>query len=149
MRRILTNSYILCNNVTSSAVLQFKKIKNQPRKIQEMKVNRNQGFTALEIMIVVAILVLLGTILTMEYSKVRRDSQRMDCAVNLKQINGAKDNWAMENRKESRSEPTGRDLYGPTAYIKTEPKCPSGGVYTLGMVSELPRCSYHADIEIK
>ena len=71
----------------------------------------------------------------------RRSSQLNACIANLKQIEGAKANWALESHKTTNDTPVSRDLFGKDGYIFSEPKCPAGGVYTLGKVGVPPRCN--------
>jgi hypothetical protein len=68
-------------------------------------------------------------------------SHRTSCIANLKSLQGVKATWALENRKETNAVPMDADLFGPTLYISTKPWCGAGGTYTLGTVSEKPRCS--------
>ena len=63
------------------------------------------------------------------------------CICNLKQIDGAKATWALENGKKNSDIPTESDLFGLTNYIRDKPICPEGGIYTLGRVDDPPRCS--------
>jgi hypothetical protein len=62
------------------------------------------------------------------------------CISNLRRIDGAKQQWAIEMAKQASTTPAWNDLqsYFPG---ETIPKCPSGGAYTLGAVSEPPKCS--------
>jgi general secretion pathway protein G len=103
--------------------------------------SRKSGFTLVEIMIVVAIIGLLAAIAIPNFVKARTSSQTNACIANLKQIEGAKATWAMENRKNNSDTPTTSDLYGANAYIRTEPTCPGGGTYTLQQVDTKPSCS--------
>ena len=70
----------------------------------------------------------------------REASQRNACINNLRQIDGAKNEWALEKRKQNGTAVTEADI---TPYIKggVLPKCPGGGKYTIGKVGELPTCS--------
>ena len=63
------------------------------------------------------------------------------CITNLKQIEGAKADWALEERKTTNDAPTAAVLYGTNGYILREPKCPEGGVYIIGRVGVTPLCS--------
>ena len=61
--------------------------------------------------------------------------------MNLRVIEGAKETWAREENKLPDDTPTDADLFGQDRYIREKPRCPGGGTYTLGKVSEKPRCS--------
>jgi prepilin-type N-terminal cleavage/methylation domain-containing protein len=108
-----------------------------------MQINtpRRSAFTLVEIMIVVAIIGLLAAIAIPNFIKARELSQKSACIANLKQIDGAKGTWALENKKVSTDTPNTGDLYGPTLYIRDEPTCPANGTYVLGTVSAKPTCS--------
>lgn len=62
------------------------------------------------------------------------------CINNLRQIDAAKQQWALENNKPAIATPTVADLL---PYFKDGvfPVCPAGGIYTIGAVGELPACS--------
>jgi prepilin-type N-terminal cleavage/methylation domain-containing protein len=67
----------------------------------QIKTNRTAGFTLVEIMIVVAIIGLLAAIAIPNFVKARESSQLNAIFNNLRIIEGAKDQWAMENKKGS------------------------------------------------
>jgi hypothetical protein len=62
------------------------------------------------------------------------------CINNLRMIDGAKQQWALERQKAGGALMTAADL---TPYMKsnTVPTCPAGGVYTLNPVSVAPICN--------
>ena len=65
---------------------------------------------------------------------------RNACINNLRQIDGAKNTWALEKGKKNGDPVTEADI---KTYIQGGklPVCPGGGKYTIGKVGELPTCS--------
>jgi prepilin-type N-terminal cleavage/methylation domain-containing protein len=102
--------------------------------------NKNSAFTLVEIMIVVAIIGLLAAIAIPNFVKARGTAQKNACINNLRQIDGAKEQWALENKKSAGS---AVDTDGVNAYIKgqTTPNCPAGGTYSYNAVDTAPACS--------
>ena len=78
------------------------------------------------------------------FTQARTKSQGAMCKNNLRMLAGAKDQYMLDNNNK---EPASiADLVGPQAYIKTMPRCPQGGVYTLGGKNEEPSCSVHGSL---
>ena len=67
-------------------------------------------------------------------------AQRNTCINNLKQIDAAKQQWALVNNKTDVDVPTVQDLL---PYLKSGsfPVCPGGGTYTINAVGLPPTCS--------
>lgn len=67
-------------------------------------------------------------------------AQRNACINNLRQIDGAKQQWALEHNKTADAMPTADDI---VHYFKDNviPACPAGGVYTANAVGQPPTCS--------
>ena len=65
----------------------------------QIKTNSKAGFTLVEIMIVVAIIGLLAAIAIPNFVKARENAQLNSIFNNLRIIEGAKDQWALENKK--------------------------------------------------
>lgn len=113
-----------------------------------MKTNsrKNGGFTLVEIMIVVAIIGLLAAIAIPNFVKARTTAQTNACIANLKQIQGAIEQWALETKKGPSSTVALSDIAGASdKYIKqainTELKCPAGGTYAVTDVATAPTCT--------
>ena len=62
------------------------------------------------------------------------------CINNLRTIAGAKDQWALENKKGTGDAVSAQDIQ-PYLRNNAIPACPQGGAYTLNDVGALPTCS--------
>ena len=88
----------------------------------------NQGFTLVEIMIVVAIIGLLAAIAIPNFVKARNNSLANACIDNLRQIDSATQQWALEQGKKDSEE---ADPAQVAEYIRSQkiPDCPTGEKY--------------------
>jgi len=104
-----------------------------------MKRNTRRAFTLVEIMIVVLIIGILMAIAVPNFIQARSTSRKNSCIANLKQIDSAKEQYAMENKLDTGATVTQANI-APT-YIKAFPSCPGGGVYTIDVIGTNPSCS--------
>src|SRR5258708_7953295 len=107
------------------------------------KTLRKGGFTLVEIMIVVAIIGLLAAIAIPNFVKARTTAQTNACINNLRQIDGAKEQWALETKKSAGAAAVDQEI---SDYIKgkAKPICPAGGTYTYQPVDTNPECGLKA-----
>jgi prepilin-type N-terminal cleavage/methylation domain-containing protein len=111
--------------------------------------SRKSGFTLVEIMIVVAIIGLLAAIAIPNFVKARTTSQQNACINNLRLIDASKQQWALEQKKQSTDSPASSDLqpYLGRGSNGELPTCPvdSGNSFTTSYIPNIvgtpPTCN--------
>ena len=90
---------------------------------------KRQGFTLVEIMIVVLIIGLLAAIAIPNFVRARKTAQKNACIDNMRNILSAVEQAKMEGT----TTPAASDIYGAANFIKVEPHCPfdKSGSYPL------------------
>ncbi len=83
---------------------------------------------------------LMAAIAIPSFTKARGTSQKNACINNLRIIDAAKEQWAMEHNKKDGDEVNADDL---KKYLKGAkmPVCPAGGVYKINPIGTMPECS--------
>jgi prepilin-type N-terminal cleavage/methylation domain-containing protein len=109
---------------------------------------RKSGFTLIEIMIVVAIIGLLAAIAIPNFVRARTQAQLNACIANLRSIDGAKQQWALENKQASTATPSSANIQpymgrGSNGSLPTCPLDTANGFatsYTIGALVTAPVC---------
>jgi len=109
---------------------------------------RAPGFTLVEIMIVVAIIGLLATIAIPNFVRARLKAQQNACINNLRQIDGAKQTWALESKAGPNTAPTIINIqpYMGRGIMGTAPTCPADSSssfptsYNINDLQSAPTC---------
>lgn len=83
---------------------------------------------------------MISAIAIPNFVKARQTAQKNACLNNLRQIDAAKQQWALDNKKTATDTPTREDLI-PYLANKKFPVCPAGGTYTINPLSDSPDCS--------
>jgi len=98
-----------------------------------------RGFTLVELMITVAIMGVVASIAIPSGMKAAQKSRTVACINNLRQINIAKETWALMNNKKDGDPVVVAEI---NEFIKKPPRCPLNGTYTYGAIGEDPTCTF-------
>lgn len=89
-------------------------------------------------------------ILLLPIGVLAHSDQRVDCLNNLRQLDGAKDMLALENKLKP-GQPVEPEMLIPHILGRTIPQCRAGGRYTVGPIGVYPICSLpgHSEAEFR
>ena len=137
--------------INNPPVAQFTPQKNG-KIVMKINTSRKAGFTLVEIMIVVAIIGLLAAIAIPNFVRARSTSQMNACINNLRQVDSAKQQWALEKGKQGTDLPVLADIApyigraGTEAAVSTSVYCPVATTktfassYTINACNVAPAC---------
>jgi prepilin-type N-terminal cleavage/methylation domain-containing protein len=114
----------------------------------QVKYSPKAGFTLVEIMIVVAIIGLLAAIAIPNFTRARNTSQQKGCINNLRLIDAAKQQWALEKNGQNTSTPgdsdlqpyLGRSAAGELPYCPADPSQGFDTSYSIQNIGTKPTC---------
>lgn len=98
----------------------------------------------MEVMIAVLIIGVLASIAVPNFVRARTSARMHTCINNLKQLETAKEQWAMENKKSAGDACAISDIVGVGLHIHDQPVCPAGGTYSVNVVGTKASCSLSA-----
>lgn len=90
---------------------------------------------------IASILVVIVVVARAQFKEARQKADEITCVSSLKQIDGAKESWALEQKRPLGSPVSLEDLVGTDKYIKNTPTCQAGGKYFVNVVGVMPTCS--------
>ena len=125
-------------------------------------IKSKRGFTLIELMIVISILLILVSVAVPSFLKYRESSLRAKCIVNLRRIQDAREAYFMDNMS-AQAISQESDLYPYLGYQTAtdadwtvndaDRQCPAGGgAYTLTIddvnkIDTMPTCNYDGEVE--
>jgi prepilin-type N-terminal cleavage/methylation domain-containing protein len=98
----------------------------------------SRGFTLIEMLIVILIIAVIMAIAIPNIMRARETAAAKSCIANLREIDQAKEQYAMESGKKFGDSVEWSDLV--PVYIKSRPACPLAPTYTLGVIGVNPTC---------
>jgi type IV pilus assembly protein PilA len=102
-----------------------------------MRFRKDEGFTLVELMVVVLIIGILVAIAVPVFNSAKANAQKKSCFANMRTVEGAYQTWQADNQGLATplANPTDYATLVSTTYlvpnyVKSAPVCPSGGTYS-------------------
>lgn len=101
---------------------------------------RTRGLSLIFVLLILILVGLVYLVVIPNFVVTHHYSPKNACIANLKQIDGAKEQWVLENKK---TVGTPADAVAINSYLKNSQPliCPTKGVYTYNPVGTNPTCS--------
>lgn len=95
------------------------------------------------VFVMVAFVGMLVAISVPGFIKARQEARKRACQENLQRIDGAKQQFAIDDNLDGSYVPTWDEIVesGKPGYLQQRPICPAGGNYTINAIDEDPTCS--------
>ena len=88
--------------------------------------------------VITLFVIVVALVLLPSFIRAKTTPAQNACVNHLRQIDGGKQQWALENNRTNNDGVSWDDI---RPYLKNSLVCPQGGTYILGRVGETPRCS--------
>jgi hypothetical protein len=105
----------------------------------------NRAIKVLAVTILTAILLFVGLVGIQLYVGPHYKRAANACFNNLRQIEAAKQMWALEHHAQGTNSPSWDDLRPYFSHEKI-PTCPNGGTYTIGRIDQTTTCNHPGDV---
>ncbi len=92
----------------------------------------------LELLVILAIIGLIAAIGVPNLFRARDTAQQRTCIENLTRLEGVKQQWGAEKKKDNNDVPAVSDV---EPYLKKMVGCPSGGIYSLNALGVRASCT--------
>jgi competence protein ComGC len=107
------------------------------------RLRMNQGLTLVEVLVVIAIISIILAVALPNYTESTSRAQQKMCEATQKMVEAQLELYKIENP--DKTLPSGSEIAKlvEEKYLKEEPKCPSGGEYTVSGTDLI--CDKHSD----
>lgn len=110
-----------------------------------MFTKRDEGFTLVELMVVVLIIGILVAVAIPVFNSASRSARQKTCYANIRTVEGAVEQYLAASPDNTVANDDWAALMAKIVpgYIRDVPKCPEGGTYTFDSANKTATCSIH------